>query len=162
MVSQDILSEKSLVGFLTNPVFLSALCSLFVTQLVKAIISLFKTKAKNFREVVVTLFWKTGGMPSSHSALATAIATSIGIIDGINSSLFVLALFFALVVIRDAMGVRRASGLQAKTLNQLGKELHAKYKIPFHPVREVHGHTPAEVAVGILFGVFIGLAFCVL
>jgi uncharacterized protein len=153
---------QEIVGFFKNPVFLSACFSLCIAQVVKAIISLVKTRARSFREVITILFWKTGGMPSSHSALATSIATAIGITGGMNSNIFILSMFFALVVIRDAMGVRRSSGIQARVLNQLGKELQGKLKIQFHPVKEVHGHTPSEVLVGILLGFFISLAFCLL
>lgn len=149
-------------AFLTNPIFLSAFFSLFITQLIKAIISLYRSKAKSLRDVLATLLWKTGGMPSSHSALTTSIATSIGIVEGINSSVFILSLFFCLVVIRDAMGVRRSAGIIARTLNLLGKELNEMHGIGFHHVKEVNGHTPPEVVVGILLGFFIGLAFTLL
>lgn len=146
----------------SNDIFLSAVFSLLIAQFIKSIVLIFKSRAKSFRDVIATFLWKTGGMPSSHSALAISIATSIAIVDGPNTSLFILALFFALVVIRDAMGVRRAAGLQAKALNLLGKELAPKLGIAFHPVREVHGHNPSEVIVGGLLGFFIALAFCTL
>lgn len=151
-----------IISFLSNPIFLSAFFSLFITQLIKAIISLFRSKAKSLREVFVTLLWKTGGMPSSHAALTTSISTSIAIVDGLNSSVFILSLFFCLVVIRDAMGVRRSAGMIARSLNLLGRELNEKQAYNFHPVKEVNGHTPAEVVVGVLLGFFIGLAFTLL
>ena len=146
----------------SNDIFLSAVFSLLIAQFIKSIVLIFKSRAKSFRDVIATFLWKTGGMPSSHSALAISIAASIAIVDGPDTSLFILALFFALVVIRDAMGVRRAAGLQAKALNQMGKELASKLGIAFHPVREVHGHSPSEVIVGGLLGFFIALAFCTL
>jgi acid phosphatase family membrane protein YuiD len=146
----------------SNPIFLSALFSLLIAQFLKAIINIFRSRASSFREVLLTFFWKTGGMPSSHSALAISIATSIGICEGLNTSIFILALFFSLVVIRDALGVRRSSGLQAKALNQLGQELNSRSGLPFRPVKEVHGHNPPEVVVGSLLGFFIALAFCTL
>jgi acid phosphatase family membrane protein YuiD len=155
-------TSAELASFLTNPIFLSAFFSLFITQLIKAVISLFRAKAKSFRDVIATLLWKTGGMPSSHSALTVSIATAIGLIEGITSSVFVLSLFFCLVVIRDAMGVRRSAGLIARTLNLLGKELNEKQGVAFHPVKEVNGHTPTEVVVGSLLGFFIALAFTLL
>ena len=98
-------------------------------------------------------------MPSSHSALVVSLTTAIAFREGLNSSVFILSSFFALVVIRDALGVRRAAGLQAKALNQLGKELNARYGTSYRPVKEVHGHTPAEVAVGSVLGFCIALAF---
>jgi uncharacterized protein len=146
----------------SNPVFLSAIFSLLTAQFLKAVVNIFRSRARNFREILMTFFWKTGGMPSSHSALAVSIATAIAFREGLNTSLFILAIFFALVVIRDALGVRRAAGLQARALNLLGKELNARDGIPYRPVKEVHGHNPAEVAVGSLLGFFIALAFCTL
>jgi acid phosphatase family membrane protein YuiD len=145
-----------------NPVFLSAVFSLLVAQFIKAIINLFRYRSRSLREVLITFLWKTGGMPSSHSALAVSIATAIAFTEGVDTSIFILAFFFALVVIRDAMGVRRSSGIQAKTLNQVGKELNSRFGIAFRPVKEVQGHSPAQVVVGSLLGFFIALAFCTL
>jgi acid phosphatase family membrane protein YuiD len=148
--------------FFQNPVFLSAVCSLLVAQFIKAMINVFRPRSRSFREVLLTFIWRTGGMPSSHSALAVSIASAIALTDGVNSSIFIVSLFFALVVIRDAMGVRRAAGQQARTLNLLGKELATRLDMPLHVVKEVHGHSPAEVFVGSLLGFFIALAFCTL
>lgn len=147
---------------LSNPIFLSAIFSLLTAQFLKAVINLLRSKARNFRDVLLTFFWKTGGMPSSHSALAVSIATAIGFREGLDTSVFILSAFFALVVIRDGLGVRRAAGLQARTLNLLGKELNLRSGIPYRAVKEVHGHTPAEVLIGSLLGFFIALAFCTL
>jgi acid phosphatase family membrane protein YuiD len=91
-----------------------------------------------------------------------SLATAIALTEGPNTSIFILSLFFALVVIRDAMGVRRSAGLQARALNQLGRELSSRLGLAFHPVKEVQGHSPAQVAVGALLGFFIALAFCTL
>lgn len=146
----------------SNPIFLSAIFSLLTAQFLKAVVNIFRAKASSFRDVLVTFFWKTGGMPSSHSALAVSIATAIAFREGLDTSIFILAAFFSLVVVRDAMGVRRAAGLQARTLNLLGKELNARSGIPYRPVKEVHGHSPAEVIIGSLLGFFIALAFCTL
>ena len=148
--------------FFTNPVFLSAIFSLLTAQFLKAVVNIFRSRARKFREVMLTFFWKTGGMPSSHSALAVSIATAIAFRQGPNTNIFILAAFFALVVIRDAMGVRRASGLQARALNLIGKELNARDGFNYRPLKEVHGHSPAEVLVGSLLGFFIALAFCTL
>ena len=153
-------ARPALLAFLANPVFLSAVCSLLVAQFMKAVIVLFRPSKRPFREFCVTFFWETGGMPSSHSALAVSIATAIGFTEGIGSSTFILALFFALVVVRDAMGVRRSSGVQAKTLNQVGKELNNRFGIMFRAVKEVQGHNPVQVVAGSLLGFFVALAFC--
>ena len=101
-------------------------------------------------------------MPSSHSALVTSLCTSIGFRQGVDSDIFLLSLAFMLVVIRDAVGVRRSSGNQAKVLNKLGKQLQDKDSIEFTPVKEVQGHKPLEVVMGCLLGLFTGIAFSTL
>lgn len=101
-------------------------------------------------------------MPSSHAALVSSLCTTIGFRSGLGSDIFVLSLGFFLVTIRDAVGVRRANGVQAKSLNELGKKLNAKGIVDYRPVKEVQGHTPLEVFIGCLLGFFVGLAFSVL
>lgn len=131
-----------------------------MAQFVKTVVELVKPRSKGSREIVYTLFWRTGGMPSSHSSAVTALTTALGFTEGLNSPIFISMFFYSLLVVRDALGVRRAAGMQARALNHLGRELAKKQKINFHPVKEVHGHTPAEVSVGIVLGFFIAVAFC--
>jgi len=146
-------------SFFENPVLLSGITSMFFAQLVKTIIHLLKVKRKSPRDTLGLLLWRTGGMPSSHSSMVAAVAASIAFYEGIDSNLFVITLMFALIIIRDALGVRRSSGLQAKVLNLLGRQTAEKLKIEFHPVKEVNGHSPLEVAVGVLLGIIIAAAF---
>ena len=144
----------------SHPVFLSAFFGWFMAQFVKSAVELFRPRSGLSREMLYTLLWRTGGMPSSHSSAVTALTTSLGFVEGIDSPLFISMFFYSMLVVRDALGVRRAAGLQARALNSLGDELQKRYNIPFYPVKEVHGHTPAEVSVGILLGFFIAVAFC--
>lgn len=101
-------------------------------------------------------------MPSSHSSLVTGLATTIGVLHGAQSAIFVLSLFYGVLIIRDALGVRRSAGVQAKELNRIGHDLSQRFDFEFEPVKEVSGHTPSEVFVGVLLGFFIGLAFSLL
>ncbi|HUX22755.1 MAG TPA: divergent PAP2 family protein [Spirochaetia bacterium] len=142
-----------------HPVFLSAFFSWFIAQMLKAVISLITKRYRSSRDLVTTFVWATGGMPSSHSCMVTALATSIGFTEGINSPLFIAMLCYGLLTIRDALGVRRAAGTQARVINYLSSELESRLQIPRHPVKEVHGHTMAEVSVGVILGFFIAVAF---
>ena len=99
--------------------------------------------------------WRTGGMPSSHAALVCSLCTSVAFVEGVASNLFIVSFWFALVVLRDAMGVRRSAGLVARALNNLGKQGAEKSGVDFHPVKEIQGHTPLEVIVGGCLGIFI-------
>ena len=148
--------------FFSNPVLLSCIFSWLCAQLIKTLVKLFSGKVHSFSELFELMLWRTGSMPSSHSALVSTLCTNIGYRSGLNSDIFILSLGFFLVTIRDAVGVRRANGIQARVLNGLGKALAAKGLMEFKPIKEVQGHTPAEVAIGCLLGFFIGLAFCVL
>lgn len=143
-----------------NPIFLSAFFSWIIAQFLKVIIHIIRFKAFSSREILYRFIWKTGGMPSSHSAAVTSLTTAVGFIEGLGSTFFIIALVFSLVVIRDALGVRRAAGTQAKALNTMGKELQSKLKIPFKMVKEISGHTLPEVSIGIILGFFIAVAFC--
>jgi acid phosphatase family membrane protein YuiD len=154
---------ESFKAFFENPIFLSSVSSWLVAQLIKAAIALLRSRKKStLREILSTVAWRTGGMPSSHAALVSAMATSAAFREGIGSNLFVVSLLFASIVLRDAMGVRRSSGLQARALNMLGRHLSERSLADYHPVKEVHGHTPLEVAVGSLLGIFIAAAYAYL
>jgi acid phosphatase family membrane protein YuiD len=146
----------------THPTFLACITSWFSAQFVKTMIKLITGRVSSLRELFILLFWRTGGMPSSHCALMAALCTSIGFRSGFTSDIFILSFCFFLVVIRDAMGVRHASGIQAHTLNKLGSELAGKDIVNFQAIKEVHGHRPLEVIVGSLLGLFIGIAFATL
>ncbi len=159
-MNRTLLSELTLL--LINPIFLSAVSSWILCQFIKTLITLFTRTVHSLGDLVALLFWKTGGMPSSHSALVSSVATTIGFKSGIYSDLFIFSCCFALVVIRDAVGVRRSSGLQAKALNELGAKVSSRMKYQFKPVKEIQGHRPMEVLAGILLGFFIGVAFSTL
>ena len=145
--------------FFSNPVFLSCVFSWFCAQLIKTLIKLFSGKIHSVRELFELMFWRTGSMPSSHSALVSTLCTTIAFRSGLNSDVFLLSLGLFLITIRDAVGVRRANGIQAKELNRIGRMLKEKGLMDFKPIKEVQGHTPAEVAIGCLLGFFIGIAF---
>ena len=131
----------------SNKIFLALFISMAAAQAIKII--LFVTKDKKpfyLKDLVVT-----GGMPSAHSALVTALAFSIYISDGLGALFFISAVF-ALIVIRDALGVRRTAGEEGKVLNELIKK--SKLKIP--AVHYSLGHKPKEVLVGVLIGFLAG------
>ena len=96
---------------------------------------------------------RLGGMPSSHSATVTAVALSVGLRAGFNSTLFALALTLAMVVMIDAQTVRRAAGQQARLLNQIVDELFREHHFPQQKLVELLGHTRLEVLLGMLLGV---------
>ncbi len=151
-----------LYSMISSRVFLSAFFAWFLAQAIKLLVDRVRGRGHGSADMVATLVWRTGGMPSSHSSLVTALATSIGFAYGIESPIFTLSLFYGMLIIRDALGVRRAAGVQAQVLNKLGTQLERGGLVDFVPVKEVIGHTPSEVSVGVLLGFFVGIAFSVL
>ena len=98
------------------------------------------------------MLFSTGGMPSSHSAFVVALASSIGVMEGLDSTVFALALVFALIVMYDAAGVRRAAGKHAKVINDLVERLEKIGISPAEKLKELLGHSPIEVVAGALWG----------
>ena len=96
-------------------------------------------------------------MPSSHVAGAACLAASVGLGYGFDSVLFALAASFAIVVMFDAQGVRRATGKQARILNKMTDDIYWQGKIHDGRLRELIGHTPLEVIGGFLVGVLIAV-----
>jgi hypothetical protein len=153
------ISSHSFVSLFSNPIFLSGALSLFLAQVVKALLTLLKHRQFQAKEIAFIMLWKTGGMPSSHSALVVSLSASIAFVEGFDS-LFILSFFLGLIVIRDALGVRRSAGLQSKALNLLGKRVAERLDIPFAPVKEIHGHRWQEVMVGGLVGLVVSMLIC--
>jgi len=103
-------------------------------------------------------FIRSGGMPSAHTALVTSLATTVGFLGGFNSTLFGVAVVFALIVMYDAAGVRRAVGIQAEILNRILRELKGRRpKDVEHDVRELLGHTPVQVFSGAAVGIAVAV-----
>lgn len=126
----------------------------FFIQLFKVIWDLVTTKQFNFKRIL-----GAGGMPSSHSAVVTSLATLIGKNEGIESPMFALAVIFSCIVMYDAAGIRRAAGKQATLLNKIVNTPGLTNLQVQERLVEVLGHTPIQVFVGALIGIIAGLIF---
>lgn len=120
-------------------------------QIFKVIMDLIVTKKFNFKRIM-----GAGGMPSSHSAVVSALAILIGREYGFDSGTFGLALIMACVVMYDAAGVRRAAGKQAAILNKLLETPGLSTMQVQEKLVEFLGHTPIQVFVGAIIGVIFG------
>ena len=136
---------------LDNSVLLVAVVACLIAQASKLVIELAKNRKLNVRVLVTT-----GGMPSSHSALVTALATGVGQTTGWASPEFAIATVLAIIVMYDAAGVRQAAGKQARILNQMIDELFREHQ-EFNEdrLKELLGHTPFQVIVGSALGITI-------
>jgi len=126
--------------------------SWFLAQFYKVINSLIVDK-----KIVLKRMWGTGGMPSSHSSTVSALAASVGITYGVDSTMFAVVIIFAIIVMHDAAGIRRAAGKQAGVLNKITKSLNQLpgNKLDQENLRELLGHTRIEVLVGAILGIVI-------
>lgn len=137
-----------------NKILIITLAVWAIAQCLKVFLGVLRERRFNFK-----WFIGTGGMPSSHAAGATALATSCGLILGFHSGYFALAAVFALVTMFDAQGVRRATGQQAEILNRIMDDIYWKGKIETDRLKELIGHTPIQVFIGALLGFVLALIF---
>ena len=145
---------NTFMGFIQNKYIYIPILLWFFIQLFKVVWDLVTTKKFNFKRIM-----GAGGMPSSHSAVVTSLATMIGKSEGINSPIFGLAIIFAFVVMYDATGVRRAAGKQAKILNKIVNTPGLTKEQVSEKLVETLGHTPVQVFVGAAIGIISGLMF---
>lgn len=143
-----------LTELLHNQIFLSAVLGWLVAQVLKTIIHAIVNK-----QFVAERMVGGGGMPSSHSATVCALATASGMKYGGGSFEFAISIMLAIIVMYDAMGVRRETGIQGRVLNEMleiftnmGKEISAEAKL-----KELVGHTPLQVLMGAILGIVIAV-----
>lgn len=136
-----------------NPALVTAIIGWFAASAFKVVFILLLERRMDFSR-----FLGSGGMPSSHSAFVASLATAVGIREGFYSSEFAVAFCFAFVVMYDATGVRREAGTQARLLNQLMRHLWREGRgATQKELKELVGHTPYEVLIGGLLGIYVGI-----
>jgi len=130
-----------------NQALIGALIGWTIAQTVKVPLEYLRTKRWNW-----VLLFRTGGMPSSHTALVAGVAHGIGLRDGFDSTVFAIAAVLAIVVIYDATGIRRQAGKHATLINAMMQDLASGHPLKQELLREVLGHTPLEALAGFLLG----------
>ena len=134
---------------LKNQLLFWSLISCVTAQLLKIIFNLFSDG-----ELRLGVVFQTGGMPSSHSALISSLSSGIGWELGFDNPVFALSVGVALIVMYDASGIRRSSGMQAIEINKISRELDKDKEIF---LKESLGHTKLEVVIGSIIGPLITL-----
>ena len=133
-----------------NRILLISIFSCFLAQFIKIFTG--KEKRIDFKRIIIS-----GGMPSSHSSFVTSLAMLVGFDKGFASTEFAITAVFAIIVMYDASGVRRAVGKQAEILNQIVDDFfHGKFD-QHKKLKELVGHTPKEVLFGALLGIITGI-----
>ena len=140
----------------SNNILVSAFWGWLIAQILKTIIHVIVNK-----EFVLERLLGDGGMPSSHSATVMSMVTAVAYDCGFGSSEFAIALIFAVIVMHDAMGVRRETGKQAVAINNMLEYFEELGKQPVEiQLKEFVGHTPFQVTMGAILGVIVGCVVC--
>ena len=142
-----------ITSLLANQVLTATLMAWGAAQILKVPWHYFRTRQWDW-----ALLLRAGWMPSSHSALVSAAAHSIGLHQGLDSPLFALAVTIAMIVIYDATGVRRQAGKHAERINEIVRDLASgHFNLMKHDAQtqllEVLGHTPVEALAGTVLGI---------
>lgn len=137
---------------LFNPILLAALTAWAIAQILKVLLEYFMLRRWNW-----ALVFEVGGMPSSHSAMVSAAALSIGLQIGFDQAIFAVSAILAMIVIYDATGIRRESGKQAVLINSIIEEISKGKLPPQEKLKEVLGHTPGEAILGTALGLSIAV-----
>lgn len=153
---KTLVQSKS-VELTSNKVLLAAIIGWALAQIIKTFLNLIVTKKFNPERLL-----GTGGMPSSHSSTVCALATAVWIHHGPASTEFAIAAILAIVVMYDALGVRRETGKQAVIINEMiklfedmGSDISDEEKL-----KEFVGHTPFQVLMGAILGIVVGICVC--
>jgi len=146
-------------SLLSNQILIISICTWAIAQIIKVIVALMQEK-----RLIWHFFITSGGMPSAHTATVCALATSIAMIMGFGSIYFSIAAVLAVIVMYDAAGVRQSVGQHSVVLNRIIKEFSFKStKLEWEKeMREFIGHTPFQVFVGALLGIFVAWAWVTL
>lgn len=139
-----------LVEILNNKVLVIPFLVLIITQIFKTIYFSIKNKKLDLFTLLTT-----GGLPSSHSALVSSLATVVLKVNGAGSAEFAISVILAIIVMYDASGIRKAAGEHAKILNEMMEEKEYYSSKEYKKLKELLGHTKLEVFIGLLTGIFL-------
>lgn len=143
-----------ITGLFENHVLISTIIAWALAQLVKPPLYYFLNRKWSWGPL-----FSPGGMPSSHSALMVSATVAAGLHEGFDTAIFALACAITMVVLYDAAGVRRQAGIHAQKINVVINELLQGHPISEKQLREVLGHTPLEVAGGVIWGIIVSVAY---
>lgn len=140
---------KYLIQLSNNKILISSVLAWLTAQIIKTVINFLATKEFNPERL-----FGSGGMPSSHSSTVCALVTSVAVNYGLDTYEFAMAAVFAIIVMYDAMNVRREAGEHAKWINLITTTLQPDIPIE-RKFKEYLGHTPLQVLMGAILGVVI-------
>lgn len=137
-------------ALLQNKVLIAVLTAWILAQVLKI-----PTEYLRSRRWMWTMILAAGGMPSSHTALMVSGTLAVGLYHGFDDPLFAIAVAITMIIGHDAAGVRRQAGKHAERINVLFEELLKGHILNEEELKEVIGHTPLEVAGGVILGLLV-------
>ncbi len=138
--------------YFANPYFWSGFMGWCVAQVIKMTRGALRTGSLDF-----TYLMSTGGMPSAHSSLVVGVFISLGLGQGWDAPITIVASVVATITMFDAATVRRAAGQQARLLNTMTRQLFREHKFSAKPLKEMLGHTRTEVLGGMITGTLVAI-----
>ena len=157
LISVGIIHDCNPLEIVRHPWFMSAFIAAGGAQLIKLLVGWLRTGKPDFSHLHMA-----GGMPSAHSSLVAALSTAVGLTDGFDSSVAMITVGFGVIVLCDAVTLRRQAGDHARLLNRIVKKLSVsdELKVEAEHLQEVLGHTGREVIAGVVFGILTALVVC--
>ena len=157
--AMGIIRDINPFEIIRHPWFISAFMAGGCAQLIKFTVNWWRTRNMELRYLRTA-----GGMPSSHSALVSALSTAVGLTDGFDSPYAMIAVGFGLLVLCDAATLRRSAGEHARLLNKIVAALNASddVKIEAAHLQEMLGHRRREVVAGVVLGIVTAVLVCAL
>lgn len=157
LLAMGIIHDFNPLEIVRHPWFVSAFIAGGGAQILKVLHNWWRTRSVELRYLRAA-----GGMPSAHSALVSALSTAVGLTDGFDSSVAMIAVGFGLIVLCDAATLRRAAGEHARMLNRIVRKLSVseELKIEAEHLQEKLGHSGREVVAGVVFGMAVAFAVC--
>ena len=139
--------EVNIMDVFRNEILIVSIFSWAAAQVIKTVIHAIMYKGIDWKRLV-----GDGGMPSAHSATVVSLTVGVGIRYGLTTPLFAVSLIFSIIVMHDAMGVRREAGRHAKALNEIFEYINMENSDPDVALKEFLGHSPLQVVFGALLG----------
>lgn len=135
-----------------NTVLIAVSIAWLIAQVSKPFLQYLREREWNW-----SWFFSAGGMPSTHSAIIVAATTALGMLQGIATPEFAFCVAVSMVVLYDAAGVRRQAGEHARVINAIIEDLAHGHPLKEENLKELLGHTPGEVAIGVLVGLVVAV-----
>ncbi len=150
---------RELTELIHNDVLICSIAAWAIAQIFKVFTNFYVVREFDLKRLV-----GDGGMPSAHSATVTSLSVMTGWVAGYDSVAFAVSMMFSIIVMRDALGVRREAGKHAASIKDIADALNKGFlsndsEIRTENLKLLVGHTPLQVFLGALVGAVVAVAY---